>query len=107
MVDAERVVHLVKEAGDSVGRNEDSGLFKKGSDFASRAATPFQAGNRIASRVVFQEDFDGGDYLRRFFSTGFRPAPARRMRPISTSWSSNCCRPRATVWESMSRKIAS
>ena len=97
VVDAERVAHLMKQAADSIGGNEDSHFGEKDSNLVGGTPTPFQSGHRIATRVVLEEPFNGGDYLRRFFSTGFRPAPVRRVRPISTSWSSNCCRPRATV----------
>jgi len=47
--------------------------------------SPSDAGDRIAGGVVFQQDFDGLDYLGRFFSTGLRPAPDCRMRPTATS----------------------
>lgn len=97
VIDAERVAHLVKQAGDSIGRNEDSQFGEKDTNPISGSTTPFQSANRVAAGIVLKERFDGGDYFGRFFSTGLRPAPARRMRPISTSWSSNCCRPRATV----------
>jgi hypothetical protein len=66
---------LVQETGDSVGRYEDSGFCEKGGDFASRSATPFQPGHRIAGCVVLQEHFNGGDYLRRFFALVFARRP--------------------------------
>ena len=94
VVDVERVAHLVKQAGNRIGRNENSQFGEQDSNLISRSATPFQSAHRIAGRVVLKERFNGRDYLRRFFSTGFRPAPVRRIRPISTSWSSNCCRVR-------------
>jgi hypothetical protein len=96
-VDVEGVAHLMKQPGYSIGRNEDSQFGEKDSNLIRGSATPFQSGHWIAACIVLQERFNGGDYFGRFFSTGFRPAPTRRMRPISTSWSSNCCRPRATV----------
>jgi hypothetical protein len=71
----------VQEAGDCIGGDEDSSSLKKIGDFTGGSATPFEPGDRVASGVVLQQDFDGVDYLRRFFSTGLRPAPARRIRP--------------------------
>ena len=85
MIDPERVVHLVQEAGNSIGRYVDASPLKQCGNLAGGAAAPFQPGDRVAGGVVLQQAFDDSDYLRRFFSTGFRPAPAWRIRPIWTS----------------------
>lgn len=96
-INAQRVVHVVKEARDRVGRDGDRSLLQKTGDLAGCSTTPLQTGNWIACSVVCQEMLDERDYFGRFFSTDFRPAPARRTRPNSTSWSNSSCRPRATV----------
>lgn len=40
VVNPEGVLHLVQQAGDGIGRNTDSYLIEKASDFAGGSATP-------------------------------------------------------------------
>ena len=48
------------------------------------SARPLQAGDGIAGGVVFEQELDQGDDVGGFFSTGLRPPPARRVRPVVT-----------------------
>ena len=106
-VDVQRKMHLVEKASDRIGRDRDADLLEDVSDLLGRLAGPLQPGDGIAGGVVFQQNLDGIDYFGRFFSTGLRPAPVLRARSTSTSCANNCCRPRATVCGSRSRKSAS
>ena len=106
-VNAQREIHLVEKTSDRVGRDWNVDLLENRRDLLSRLAGPLQPGDRIAGGIVLQENLDGIDYFGRFFSTRLRPAPALRAPSISTSWANSCCRPRATVCGSRSRKSAS
>src|SRR5574341_58145 len=106
-IDAQGEIHLVQEASDRIGRHRDIDLLKDFCDLLGRLPGPLQPGDGISGGVVLQENLDGIDYFGRFFSTGLRPSPALRARSTSTSWANNCCRPRATVCGSMSKKSAS
>ena len=66
-------------------------------DLQGRAARPLEAGAWVTGDVVLHQLLDSRDDLRRFFSTGFRPAPFLRTRSPSTSFDRSCCRPLATV----------
>ena len=72
-------------------------LLEKLGDLVRCLVRPLDAGDGIASGVLLQQDLDGVDYFGRFFSTRLRPPPGFRTRSNSTSCSSSCCRPRATV----------
>ena len=96
-VDAQREIHLVEKTSDRVGRDGNVDLLENLRDLLSRLASPLQPGDGIAGGIVLQENLDGIDYFGRFFSTRLRPPPVLRARSTSTSWSNNCCRPRATV----------
>jgi len=97
MIDAEGVVQGVEQACHRVGGDRDVELLQQLGDLLRRLAGPLQAGDGVSRGIVFQQDLDGVDYFGRFFSACWRPPPALRTRPNSTSWASNCCRPRATV----------
>ena len=75
-------------------------------ELGGRAARPLQAADRVPGRLVGHQGFDAGDDFRCFFSVGVRPPPARRTRSTSTSWSTSCRRPVATVDGSMPRREA-
>ena len=106
-IDAQREMHLVEEASDRIGRDRDIDLLENFRDLFGGLPSPLQAGDGISGGVVLQKNFDGVNYFGRFFSTRLRPAPALRARSTSTSWANSCCRPRATVCGSRSRKSAS
>lgn len=89
-VDAQREIHLVEKARDSIGRDRNIDLLEKLCDRLRRLAGPLQPGNRISGGVVLQKNLDGIDYFGRFFSTRLRPPPALRARSTSTSWANNC-----------------
>src|ERR1700730_19467511 len=90
LVDTQRVVHLVQETGDSVGRDINAVLLTNlSSDFGSGAMGPLKASHRIAGGVVFKQPGDSHGHLRGFFSVSLRPPPGRRSLPAGTSCSSN------------------
>ena len=75
-------------------------------ELGGRAACPLQAADGVPGRLVGHQGFDAGDDFGRFFSVGGRPPPARRTRSTSTSRSTSCRRPVATVDGSMPRREA-
>jgi len=84
-VDAQREIHLVQEASDSIGRDRNVDLLKHLGDRLCRLASPLQSCDGISGRIVLQNNFDGSNYFGRFFSTSLRPPPALRARSTSTS----------------------
>src|SRR6266446_2703787 len=86
LVETQRVVHLVQETGDSVGRDINAVMLANLSrDFGSGAMGPLKAGNGIASGVIFKQLGDSNGHLGRFFSVSLRPPPGRRSLPAATS----------------------
>ena len=75
----------MKQSRHGIGGYLETELMQQFSDSGRRLVGPTNAGDGIAGGVVFQQDFDGFDYFGLFFSTGLRPAPDCRTRPISTS----------------------
>lgn len=90
LVDAQRVVHRMQQAGNGIGREGEAIASEPAGNLVGGAARPFQASEGITGRVMFEKVFDDGDYFGRFFSVGMRPAPGRRVRPEVTSPSSSC-----------------
>ena len=91
LVDAQRVIHRVQQAGDGVGRNGEAIASEQAGDLVGGAPGPFQASDGITGSVMIEKVFDDRDYFGRFFSVGMRPAPGRRVRPPEvTSPSSSC-----------------
>ncbi len=84
-VDPQGEMHLIEKASDRVGRDRDPDLLEDVGDLLRRLAGPLQPSDGIAGGIVLQQNLDGIDYFRRFFSTGLRPAPALRARSTSTS----------------------
>ena len=97
VVDAQRLAHLMEQPRHGVGADGDAIVGQRHRDSGGGAAGPLQSSDRVARRVVVQQKPDQGDDVGCFFSTVGRPAPERRVRPETTSWSNSCCRPRATV----------
>ena len=75
----------MKQSRHGIGGNVDVELPQKLGDSGRCFVGPADTGDGIAGGVVFQQDFDGLDYVGRFFSTGLRPAPECRIRPTATS----------------------
>ena len=101
VVDAQRESHLLEKPGDGPRADVGPELAQLGGDLGGGAACPLQATDRVAGRLVVHQVLDVGDDFRRFFSAGGRPPPTRRTRSISTSRSTSCRRPAATVDGSM------
>jgi hypothetical protein len=79
----------MKQAGNGGSTDGDAGEAKLRGDLLSSFMSPLQAGDRVSGGVILQEFLDSRNYLRRFFSTGLRPLPMRRVRSNWTSWSSS------------------
>lgn len=91
LVEAQRVIHRMQQAGNGVGRDGEAIATQQVGNLVGGAAGPFQASDGITGGVMFEKVFDDRDYFGRFFSVGMRPAPARRVRPPEvTSPSSSC-----------------
>lgn len=90
MIDAQRIAHLIEQPRDSIGTDGDTELAKFLGYSDSRAARPAQASHGIAGSVVLQQAVQDVDYVRLFFSVGWRPPPWRRVRPLTTLRSNSC-----------------
>ena len=101
VVDAQRIAHRLEQSSDRPGADVDAERAQLVGNLGGRTACPLQAADRVAGRLVVHQGFDAGDDFRRFFSVGVRPPPARRTRSTSTSRSTSCRRPAATVDGSM------
>ena len=93
----EREIHHRQQPPHRVGTHLDSDVKQLPCNFAGRAARPSQAADGVTGHILFQELFDTGEDLRRFFSADGRPPPALRTRSSSMSPCNHCVRPRATV----------
>jgi len=84
VIDAQRIAHPVKKTSDGVGANTDTEVAQRHGNLFRSAARPLQPGDGIASGVVFEQELDQCDDVGGFFSTGLRPPPERRVRPVDT-----------------------
>jgi hypothetical protein len=84
VIDAEGIAHLVEKTSDGVGANTDTEVTQRHGNLFRSAARPLQPGDGIASGVVFEQELDQCDDVGGFFSTGLRPPPERRVRPVDT-----------------------
>jgi len=84
VIDAKGIAHLVEKTSDGVGANTDTEVAQCHGDLIGRATGPLQPGDGIASGVVFEQELDQCDDVGGFFSTGLRPPPERRVRPVDT-----------------------
>ena len=105
-VDAQREGEVVEDPGHCPRADHDAEGTQFLRDLPSRASRPLEARARVTGDVVFQQLLDPRNQLRRFFSTGLRPAPFFRTRTRSTSLDRSCCRPFATVPGSRPRRSA-
>jgi hypothetical protein len=55
VIDAQRIAHLMEQAGDGIGADSDAEWAKFLGDSASCSARPAQTRHRIAASVVFQQ----------------------------------------------------
>ena len=90
VIDTQGIAHLMEQAGDGVGTDRDAEVGERHGNLGGRSTAPFQTGDRIASGVVIEQEFDQSDDVGGFFSIGLRPPPARRVRADDTSPSSSC-----------------
>ena len=74
----------MKKASYGVGADDDTKVAESHGNLIGRSPRPLQASDGIASGIVFEEELDQCDDVGGFFSTGFRPPPERRVRPVDT-----------------------
>jgi hypothetical protein len=84
VIDAQGIAHLVEETSDGVGANTDTEVSQCHGNLVGRSPRPLQPGDGIAGSVVFEQELDQCDDVGGFFSTGLRPPPERRVRPVDT-----------------------
>ena len=84
VIDAQGIAHLVEKTSDGVGANIDAEVAQRHGNLLGSAPRPLQPGDGIASSVVFEQELDQCDDVGGFFSTGLRPPPERRVRPVDT-----------------------
>ena len=97
LVDVKVEVELLEQAADRAGADADAHAAQLEADLRGSLATPFDAADRIPSGVVLHQPLDLRGDLGRFFSTGLRPPPGRRIPSASTLPSSNSRLPLAMV----------
>jgi hypothetical protein len=84
VIDAQGIAHLGEQTSDGVGAHPDTEVAQGHGNLLGSAPRPLQPGDGIAGGVVFQQELDQCDDVGRFFSTGLRPPPERRVRPVDT-----------------------
>jgi hypothetical protein len=84
VIDAQGVAHLVEEPSDGVGAHADTEVAQRHGNLLGSAPRPLQSSDGIAGSVVFEQELDQRDDVGGFFSTGLRPPPERRVRPVDT-----------------------
>lgn len=70
MIDAQGVIHIVKQARHRVGRDDEAFLDQRLGNCFRRPSGPSETGHGIAGGVMFEQAFDDPDYLGRFFPWG-------------------------------------
>ena len=84
VIDAQGIAHLMEETGHRVGADNDAEVAQRHGNLVGRTARPLQAGDGVASGVVFEQELDQCEDVGGFFSTDLRPPPERRVRPVAT-----------------------
>src|SRR5262245_56704205 len=85
VIDAQGIAHLMEKAGDSVGTDADAEVAQRQGNFGRRSTGPPQAGDGIASGIVFEQEFDQSDDVGGFFfgwlasAAGTAGAPRRHI----------------------------
>ena len=82
VIDAQGITHLVEETSDGVGTYDDTEVAQRHGNLVGSSPRPLQPGDGIADGVVFEQELDQRDDVGGFFSTGLRPPPERRVRPV-------------------------
>ena len=82
MIDAQGIAHLVEETSDGVGTDDDTEVTQRHGNLVGSSPGPLQPSDGIAGGVVFEQELDQRDDVGGFFSTGLRPPPERRVRPV-------------------------
>src|SRR5262245_14729820 len=87
VIDAQGIAHLMEKAGDSVGTDADAEVAQRQGNFGRRSTGPPQAGDGIASGIVFEQEFDQSDDVGGFFSAGLPPprSEERRVGEVETT----------------------
>ena len=84
VIDPKRIAHLMEETGHGVRADVDTEVAQRHGNLVGRSPRPLQARDRIAGGIVFEQKLDQRDDVGRFFSTGLRPPPERRVRSVDT-----------------------
>jgi len=58
VIDPKRIAHLVEEAGDGVGANEDTEVTQCQGNLGGGSPRPLQAGDGITGGVIFEQELD-------------------------------------------------
>ena len=74
----------MEKTSDGVGANTYAEVAQRHGNLIRGAPRPLQPGDGIASGIVFEQELDQRDDVGGFFSTGLRPPPERRVRPVDT-----------------------
>ena len=84
VVEAEGIAHLMEETSDGVGTDDNAEVIERPGNLVRSSPGPLQASDGIAGGIVFEQELDQGDDVGVFFSTGLRPPPEWRVRPVVT-----------------------
>ena len=84
VIDAQGIAHLMEETSDGVGTDDDAEVTQRHGDLVGSSSGPLQPADGIAGGVVFEQELDQRDDVGGLFSTGLRPPPERRVRPVVT-----------------------
>jgi hypothetical protein len=81
VIDAQRIAHLMKQAGDGAGAHLNPEVSERHGHLGGGSPRPLQAGDGIPGGIVLEQELDQGEDVGVFFSTGLRPPPTWRVRP--------------------------
>ena len=84
VIEAQEIAHLMQEASDGVGSDDDTEVTQCQGNLVGSSPGPLQPRDGIAGGVVFEQDLDQRDDVGGFFSMGLRPPPERRVWPVDT-----------------------
>jgi hypothetical protein len=84
VIDPQGIAHLMEETSDGVGADNHTEVGQSHGNLVGRSSGPLQTRDRIASRIIFEQELDQSDDVGGFFSIRFRPPPERRVPPVVT-----------------------